>query len=560
MPARLLDLALDAAVLLIYALFVLLALAGAAAAQTASADRASFGGTKLRPVGTTLRLDDLATTGGAYVLLGDAPDGGNIRSRLLAASDIPAPFTRDDIAETITQAWTFSAGLTGDLNVAGIISPTATTGLTASAGGRMIFGAGFSSPDAGRIYFGDGTGWKLHLTSRISSTNTDRFTFSDTGRFEFREHLLPFTNYTSDLGSSSRKARSVHAGELLIETIVAQQRITTMGGRFTVTPSNILTRDIGTGTAGNISFCVQNASFLLFVATVEWGSKLLMEKNGQFEWFMVTSTTTPTVDATFGDYCYTVDRDVDGSGQNAWTAGDGIIDTGKIGSGMIDQFAVRGLQSATIEGPSIDFLVRTADGVSGLSHRASIGNLNGRYGIVTDTFGFAAGDPAQANIIATASSVKLSDGTDVKIELDGTTGNVFLKGDLLLDGGDVASTGNWSLTETAGFVFAASATIFDPGKAVSWGDADTSIYGLSLSGARHLVLANTEGEIRLQATGGGGLGNVVLSSVDTTFLSGSVVSLELGSDLVVNGVTAYSGTCAPSTTLTVSFGIITGCS
>lgn len=449
-----------------WCLLALLLLTVPAWGQTNARTRTlGVGPTPTAPVGTTVRLDGLGTSGGTNVLFADGD--GDIFERLLAAADIPAPFTRDDVAETVTQAWDFSAGLTGDLGVAGVISPTATTGLPASASGRLLFGAGFSSPDAGRIYFGDGTGWKLHLTSRISSTNTDRFTFSDTGRFEFREHLYPLTSYTSDLGAPSRKLRSVHAGELLIETIVAQQRITTMGGRFTVTPSNILTRDIGTGTAGNIPFCVKNASFLLFQAGVEWGSKLLMEKDGQFEWFYVTSTSTPTVDP-LGDYCYAVDRNMDGSGQNAWAAGDGIVDTGKIGSGMIDQFAVRGLQSATIEGPSIDFLVRTADGYTGLSHRASLGNLNGRYGFVTDTYGLAAGEESGANLIAVAGSVKLRDGTTDKIVLDGATGDVLLEGDLLLDGGNIESAGNFEINETEGLLFADSSSDTDYPRMVRW--------------------------------------------------------------------------------------------
>lgn len=86
----------------------LLVWAAMAVAQTVSADRATFGGTKSRPDGTSVRMDGLGTSGGTLVHFGDAE--GDVFERLLAVGDIPTPFTRDDIAEAITQAWSFNAG------------------------------------------------------------------------------------------------------------------------------------------------------------------------------------------------------------------------------------------------------------------------------------------------------------------------------------------------------------------------------------------------------------------------------------------------------------------
>ena len=57
------------------------------------------------------------------------------------------------------------------------------TGLPATAGGDLIIGGGYLSPTSGRIYFGDGTGWKLYISKRLSSVDTDLFTFQDNGNF-----------------------------------------------------------------------------------------------------------------------------------------------------------------------------------------------------------------------------------------------------------------------------------------------------------------------------------------------------------------------------------------
>jgi hypothetical protein len=67
------------------------------------------------------------------------------------------------------------------LQVAGAISSTSNADLPAGGGEIPYFVGGYSSPDTGRIIFGDGSGWKFHLSKRISSTTTDLFTFNDSG-------------------------------------------------------------------------------------------------------------------------------------------------------------------------------------------------------------------------------------------------------------------------------------------------------------------------------------------------------------------------------------------
>ena len=68
------------------------------------------------------------------------------------------------------------------LEVAGTIIVTGNSDMPASAGTNVRITGGYASPDIGRIFVGDGSGWKLHFSSRTASTNTDRVTFTDAGR------------------------------------------------------------------------------------------------------------------------------------------------------------------------------------------------------------------------------------------------------------------------------------------------------------------------------------------------------------------------------------------
>jgi len=68
------------------------------------------------------------------------------------------------------------------LEVAGTLIVTGNSDMPASAGTNVRITGGYASPDIGRIFVGDGTGWKLHFSSRTGSANTDRVTFTDEGR------------------------------------------------------------------------------------------------------------------------------------------------------------------------------------------------------------------------------------------------------------------------------------------------------------------------------------------------------------------------------------------
>lgn len=486
----------------IVAAAVLLLLSGVASAQQTDvvADRAAFGTTNTS-TSSPLVLGTLpARSSGQGVMSRDS--NGLVRSGALVYADLPSTLTQRNVAEAISSLWAFNAGIEvgGNATITGTGRRILADYSSATIANRAAFQssvtngatwvsslpngsstvAGFTAANAatptnagvvslvagasGHELRADRHGSGAYLPFSIWTSAAERFRVGTGGDLWMGAGVpsfMPVTNYGPDLGGPSNKLRSIWGGELFLETIVAQQRITTMGGRLTVTPSNILTRDIGTGTGANIPICVKYNSFLLYVAGVEWGSKILMEKNGQFEWFLITSTSTPTVDPVFGDYCYTANRNADGSGQNAWTAGDGIIDTGKIGSGSIDLYAIRGLTSATLAGPSIDFLQRTGDVWSALAVRATVGNLRGKWGYASDVFGMASGN-ASATWIAMdpVNGFRVMFGASPRFTAD-ASGNVSLTGNV--------SSATWQLSNTAGLLFAAGSTsTADAPRAVTW--------------------------------------------------------------------------------------------
>lgn len=421
-------------------------------------------GTSTSPSGSSVKLDGLATAGATEVLLRDVTSK-EIAARLLGKSDLPSAVGYTDEAETWSQPQTFSA----------TVPQLRWYESDQSADERLWIALVNDKAWMLRAYTDD-AGSSVPILTALRGAGTAMTSLTLHPRTYITEHLYPVTGYTSDLAQPSAKMRSLHAAEMFIETIVAQERITTMGGRFTVTPSNVLTRDINTSAT---TICVKYNSFLLHVPGVELGSKVFLEKAGQYEAMNIQNTSAPTVDGTFGDYCYTVSRNADGSGANSWTAGDGIIDTGKTNSGMIDQFAVRGLTSSTIEGPSIDFLLRTGGTWNALAHRASIGNLNGRYGYSADTWGLAAGDPAATYITAEATNGFriLGPANTVKFHAK-TNGDIDLSGNVnLVTGGDIRSAGAFSLTAADGLLLSEASGVSDFPRTIRWGASGPRLYG-----------------------------------------------------------------------------------
>lgn len=286
----------------------------------------------------------------------------------------------------------------------------------------------------------DGTPDKLRMQtcSVLTTSAATNLTLQPTGDLVLDPtgvDVLPGTGYTVNLGALSNKYLTLHAAELWVETLVAQNTIATIGGRVIVAPTTTLTRDLsaasytGSYPTQAATLCVKHNAFQVHVPYVELGSKLVMEASGKFETFVVLDTVTPSASGS-GDYCYIVYRNQDNSGTNDWYAGDAVVDTGKVGNGFIDLYSVAGLAHGSQSGPTIVGNVRTSIGYADWAPRWALGNLNGLYGYGATTYGVAFGDPSATNITIDATNgFRIRSGTTNKLTAD-TSGNLAIVGDL----------------------------------------------------------------------------------------------------------------------------------
>lgn len=225
--------------------------------------------------------------------------------------------------------------------------------------------------------------------------------------------VLPNAGYTQNLGALSNKYLTLHAAELWVETLVAQNTIATIGGRVLVAPTTTLTLDLP-AVATTISVKHNN----LFN-----GDRVYLESDGKVEFLAVASGPTGP-----GPFTYTVTRDLDGSGANQWYAGDAVLNTGTPGKGFIDLYSLSGVLSGA--GPTIVGNVRTGTAYNAIAPRWAVGNLNGVFNYATETYGAAFGDAAGTHVTADATNgFRVRFGTTDKLVAD-TAGNLSLTGDL----------------------------------------------------------------------------------------------------------------------------------
>lgn len=229
--------------------------------------------------------------------------------------------------------------------------------------------------------------------------------------------VLPATNYDINLGALSKKYLTLHAAELWVETLVAQNTIATIGGRILVGPTTYLSRDMGTG---DTTIYVRHNQMVS-------GDRAYMEADGKVEFFAITSGPT-TISAT--EYSYTVTRNLDGTGANTWYAGDAMFNTGQAGNGFIDLYSLRGVKTASQAGPTIVGNIRNSSTFNDWSEAWAIGNLNGLYGYGANTVGVGLGKYASGQpnvVIDPTNGVRLRQYTTDMIVLD-PSGNSYFAG------------------------------------------------------------------------------------------------------------------------------------
>lgn len=282
----------------------------------------------------------------------------------------------------------------------------------------------------------------------LTSPAATNLTIAPTGDVIFNptgNDILPTTNYDLNLGSLSKKYLTLHAAELWVETLVAQETIATIGGRILVAPTTLLVVDLA---SGDTTIHVKHNNLAN-------GDRIYLEANGKVEFMAVTSG----AGGGAGDYTYSVTRNLDGSGANDWYAGDAILNTGTTGDGFIDIYSIRGVKSASEYGPTIVGNVRTGTTYNQWDARWAAGNLNGLYGYSTDIYGFAAGEAAETWVaIDSTNGFRVMHGAAVKTQID-ASGNASFVGSITAAAGAIGGwvIGATDLKDAAGVVGMSSA-------------------------------------------------------------------------------------------------------
>lgn len=238
------------------------------------------------------------------------------------------------------------------------------------------------------------------------------------GLAQFGNDVLPQVNYASNLGSSTKKWLSLHVAELRVETIVAQERRVTVGGRFNVGYASTLYHGLPAGatTIAERTLEVEHNVFnegdiahfekegqLEFISVGSWSyeaagttndyfrmngdwrgnfsggdsiyipsgvhqgtwtiNSVTYNDNGNGDTYLhvqedITSTGSGSIlyiNKSDGGYDYRIaSRNLDGTGVNAWDKADGVFNTGSVGDGFIDQYARWSLSTTSRTESNID--------------------------------------------------------------------------------------------------------------------------------------------------------------------------------------------------------------
>lgn len=345
------------------------------------------------------------------------------------------------------------------------------------------------------------TGWMLFSTT-ISTPLSSNLTLAPTGDIVVAptgNDLLPGSPYTVNIGALNNKYLTLHAAELWVETLVAQQTIATIGGRVLVAPTNILTSDLVASLPANTIAVKYN--------NLNNGDRIYLESSGKVEFMSVNSAASGS-----GPYAYAVTRDLDGSGPNVWFSGDAILDTGTTGNGFIDLYSVAGILSGA--GPTIVGNVRTGTAYNAYAPRWAIGNLNGLYGYASSIYGSAFGDAANTNVTVDATNgFRVRSGTTDKFAAD-TSGNLAMTGNLTIG--------------TNGTLHSAGATAFGTGTGFFMSGGATPTFRIGVPGGQVLQWDGTT--LAIAGTGTG------LTSINGgNIITGTITSQQIASNSIIVG-------------------------
>jgi len=240
--------------------------------------------------------------------------------------------------------------------------------------------------------------------------------------------VSPAATYTSNLGAVNNKWLTLHAAELRVETLVAEDVLATIGGRVVVAPTTVLNEDLSEG--ASIISVKHNQ--------IANGDIVYLEANGNVEYMAVVSDPVASGD----HWHYAVGRNKDGTGANSWYAGDAVLNMGTTGDGYIDIFSEHSIASATQYGPAIVGRVKTGTAWDASLARFAIGNLDGKFGYSGTEYGAAFGVSAGPWIkIDPTNGVRIGHNTTTKIQLD-ASGNATFSGSVTAAAGAI---GGWTI-------------------------------------------------------------------------------------------------------------------
>ena len=419
--------------------------------------------------------------------------------------------------------------------------------------------SGFGSIDVGADAISGATVTGTTSVSTPTLTASGNLTLSPTGDIVLDptgNDILPNTNYDLNLGALNKKYLTLHAAELWVETLVAQNTIATIGGRILVGPTTTLTLDLAAATT---TITVKHNQMVS-------GDRVYMEANGKVEWMAITSAASPVVNG----YDYSVTRNLDGSGANDWFAGDAMFNTGTTGKGFIDLYSTSGVLSGS--GPTIVGNVRTGTTYNDIAPRWAIGNLNGLYWYGLDTPGVAMGDASGANVVIDATDgFRVRQGTTDYAKMAASVFRIGAAGGnyLQFDGTDIeAEAGNLTI-DAAGIRLAPSASAgFASSSGYTWdvGSGTLGLSGYDDTGAtdRGLFLQSTytgsyTQHVRVTSNNGSATGSQM--HVETTAANATaelIATANTGGsgDAAVN-ITATKGVGGGSSAITLSAETIT---
>lgn len=206
-------------------------------------------------------------------------------------------------------------------------------------------------------------------------------------------HLLPDLPDTYDLGSSTLLWRKGWLSELEA-VLFAKNTITLLGGWLIVSKNE-----------GTLPVKVLPADTNIdFGQAMTTGDFILFRSAGSVEYMVITGLVSGT--------SYSVDRNLDGSGADTWTAGTPYAVLGGSGSGRIE------LNAYTTPRMSI---IRQGASYNVQTELIRIGDLNQWSDYATEMYGAAFGDPSGANItVDPTNGVRLRRGSTNVIQLSTT--------------------------------------------------------------------------------------------------------------------------------------------